>query len=58
MAKLKKKRKKLEEIREKLDSLSIDEYFEDKTLEIVYDTKGEKFEINEKPKDAKHCVIM
>ena len=43
---------KLKEIREKLDSLSIDEYFEDKTLEIIYDAQGEKFEINEKPKDT------
>ena len=43
---------KLKEIREKLNSLSIDEYFEDKSLEIVYDAQDEKFEINERPKDA------
>ena len=43
---------KLKEIREELDSLSINEYFEDKTLEIVYDAQDEKFEINERPKDA------
>ncbi len=43
---------KLKEIREELDSLSINEYFEDKTLEIVYDAQDEKFGINERPKDA------
>lgn len=43
---------KLKEIREKLNSSFVDEYFEDKTLETVYSVENEKFEINERPKDA------